>query len=501
MLTIPAIEIAQGKHRLYLTAIRGGDLRNWMEPKSGSSPIKADIWDKGERPEGYQRPPDKDRIADIANFLLGRRGIDSPIMPQSIFLNLRSDKFTFKTTNDEGLRQGLLRIPDEAVPLFEVDGQHRLRGLVEAITREEEERREKRLPDYEVPVVITTNFPAPDEALQFVAINTMQVKVKPDLVLRVLWKHHHEKIRIAEVFLKTKSWKIKAVDIVDAINRDPHSPFYLMIAPPSTPGRLKRDKLTTEAQFVDSLEALAQHERIFEAGFVGNLWKAIAYTYLSNVQPDRRRDYLLFQRSGLYVFNKIAPILAYYTQSSEGGCGAQELSHTVEKVKEDFPLSFWRKEGRAKNFNYRGGYNQLADQIIRKLVGCDLVRTRRRLPKALTTSTARLTTLRLFREFDRENVKKLGTRSAGVYVLLNLARLKAYVGFSGSGEKKDLRSRILDHIDENYQVFNHEQERNSEAASLLERSAWHALRDSGWSMVNKKHPERRGYDACPVCNH
>lgn len=163
----------------------------------------------------------------MAEFLRGKRGVD-PILPSSIVLNIRSSNprdVKFEPI-DQRRRFGLLTIDDRAGALWEVDGQHRLRGLAKAVNSM------GALSDYCLPLTILVGLQKPLEALQFVAINTTQTKVKPDLVLRILWKRYRDNARAAEQLLKGQTWKIEAINIVEALNSDKASPFFDCIAPP-----------------------------------------------------------------------------------------------------------------------------------------------------------------------------------------------------------------------------------------------------------------------------
>jgi len=120
----------QKEYTIYLTTATIEEIHKWF--KSGH--ISADIWKRGKL-EGYQRKPDDKRAKTIAEYLEGKLKIEETILPSSIILNIREKGCTefnaFKESKDKPTTElGTVSISDEALPLYEVDGQHRVRGLV-----------------------------------------------------------------------------------------------------------------------------------------------------------------------------------------------------------------------------------------------------------------------------------------------------------------------------------------------------------------------------------
>jgi len=477
----------------------GEDLLKLMEPSSGQSLVKADIWAKDDNPDGYQRKPEDERVKSISDFLLGKSGV-KPLLPQSIILNLRKSAIRFDPSGVRGLAPsfGILRIEDEAGALWEVDGQHRARGLCHAV------RRSEQLRDYHLPVTIVASLLRPDEALEFVAINTTQVKVKPDLVLRILWRQYREHARAAQRFLGRDVWKIDAVDIVDILNRDIESPFHGNIA---LPGTSVAGKLTSERTFVDSLEPLSIHRHLMNPRYVGDFWKAIATVYPKLVQEENILGYSLFKGVGLYTLHKVAPFAAHYSEAVEGDYRLRPLARTLLSALRPFPSAFWIKKGKVRDFNNRLGYNRLSDRIILGLLSMKPPRISNKLRAntRLESEVAKLVTLRNYHRFGEAEVKtpvKEGGgpyEGAGAYALVNLRKPSVYVGMSGVGYGEGLASRLTQHLKEDYDIFYWRRVGTSSMASALERASWHAFRDADWNLVNKQHPERREYMPCPVC--
>jgi DGQHR domain-containing protein len=135
MITLYGIRLDQKKNNIYLTTATVEQLTDWMD----ADRIRPDIW-KREWPEGYQRLPDKGRFKQIADYIEGKLKVEETLFPNSIILNLRQERAvefepysTQKHPKEKKKAQlGEIIIQDEVLPFFEVDGQHRIRGLIAA---------------------------------------------------------------------------------------------------------------------------------------------------------------------------------------------------------------------------------------------------------------------------------------------------------------------------------------------------------------------------------
>jgi hypothetical protein len=61
MITLQGMQLNQKGYILYLTSATVEELKNWFD----ADRVYTDIW-KREKPEGYQRIPDKERFMKIA---------------------------------------------------------------------------------------------------------------------------------------------------------------------------------------------------------------------------------------------------------------------------------------------------------------------------------------------------------------------------------------------------------------------------------------------------
>lgn len=486
---LPAFELSQMGKRIYLTYASAQKLSEWLSGKSAS--MIADIWDKETNPDGYQRKPDPEKIRSIEAFLKGRRGVE-PLMPASIVLNLRAQNVKFEVRDSEH-RYGVLKVEDEAGALWEVDGQHRLRGLAKALA-DARGAAQGKLRGYCLPLTVIVSLPKPDEALQFVAINTTQTKVNPGLSLRILWSRYKEKAQAADRFLKGQTWKIDAVDIVDALNRDHTSPFFDAIA---APGGSRKGKIVSEGMFVSSLEPLARfRDRLLNESFVKTYWKSIATVFPNACSPDKRMSYGVFRNVGPYVFHKIAPLVALWCEDQLAGSTTAELAEALTILRKQFSEKFWlRKGGKVGDYSSRRGYNTLAAKLTQVLLGVAPPRIPTIAPK-LEDRASSLLTLHLFREYTRSEVKKLAPDGPGACVFFRFKDNAVYVGM----DAENIQRRLLEHSKHEPNIFAF-RATGETSASELERYVWHAvIKANGWKVLNKRHPESHGGKRCAVCN-
>jgi len=129
---------------------------------------------------GYQRPVTPSRLRQLSTYLRREEGM----LPTSILLCIRQPhRAEFKASvgaNGKG-ETGTLTIEPE-VPLWVVDGQHRLYGLERALKKD----KAKWLADYPLPVVIVEGIDAYEEMRYFHVINTRHKGVPTDVVDRHL---------------------------------------------------------------------------------------------------------------------------------------------------------------------------------------------------------------------------------------------------------------------------------------------------------------------------
>ena len=145
---IIAHSMSHGNKELFLCALPGGILEDEYR-------VKADIHAASNK-EGYQREPTPTRFKEIGEYVAGENEVaqaTGPVMSQSLVLNSRK-ALAPRPLSLDGLVE--LDLGDDYV-LWEVDGQHRIGGIRDAIARQESIR-ERRFP-----VVLLNGFQRFDE--------------------------------------------------------------------------------------------------------------------------------------------------------------------------------------------------------------------------------------------------------------------------------------------------------------------------------------------------
>jgi len=275
MITLQGMRLNQKGYILYLTSATVEEIKKWFDAGN----VYTDIW-KREKQEGYQRMPNEKRFKEIAKYLEGDLGIEETLLPSSVILNIRQkgtinfDAFE-KSKSKKTIESGEILIDDEAMPFCEVDGQHRVRGLIEAY----KDLKEKKSGDFEeirsYPIPLTIiEVDRPTEAIQFVVINSTQKKVDPALALRILHKRYRDKGEQLEFFLKSKTWRLWAVEVCDGLNSSPDPSWCDKII---APGDERKGRIISEQNFVNTLETVyPKMERDEIKSYLPLYWKAIA---------------------------------------------------------------------------------------------------------------------------------------------------------------------------------------------------------------------------------
>lgn len=215
MLKIEAYKIKQKGKDIYLTSIGAGDLVAVCE---------TDRWSKG-RTEGYQRALAQPRVSRAARYLREEDGL----YPTSVLLNVRGD-LGFKPLNEVGnMERGILTIPDESLPLWVVDGQHRIESLRLIIPENPE------FENYAIPVSIFNLPNSFEEMRMFYIVNSRQRSVPTDLALHHLHRTIMEKgqYRVLPYEPEQRVFAAQSLDIVKVLNTDAASPWLGRVQAPN----------------------------------------------------------------------------------------------------------------------------------------------------------------------------------------------------------------------------------------------------------------------------
>ena len=501
MITLQGMRLNQKGYILYLTTATIEELENWFV----AGHICADIW-KGGVPEGYQRVPNKKRFKEIAAYLEGNLQIEETLLPSSLILNIRQkgaiEFEAFKeSTSKKTIEVGKILIHDEAIPFYEVDGQHRVRGLIEAYKELKEKKSDKfeEIKSYPVPLTIIEGLDRPAEAIQFVVINYTQKKVDPALVLRILHKRYRDKGEKLEFFLKGKTWRLWAVELCDVLNSDPNSPWCDKII---APGDERKGRVISDQNFVNTLETVyPKMERDEIKSYLPLYWKAIASLWQECV-GDNARKYSLQRTNGTSVFHWLFPFV-YFKSKSLGSVKLKTFIEILKPIRKKWLPSFWERGGEAKLYTSKGSQKELVDNMIAyTLPGKEFKLAKFKglegSKEAKTWDIAsKLFPLRLYHLFTSDKLSSIDAGATGVYVFYSFTKQKFYVGRSG---KADLKSRLQNHFqnkENEFHIFNYRLCKEPKEAHDLECALYHLLPEH--LRINKEHPRAFEGKKCPFC--
>jgi len=479
---LKAMKLVQQGTILYSTKLSATQIRELLENRQ----LIVDKYDPTDpETKGYQRGLEQSRVNDITKFLSSKVQILPPLLPGSLILNCRREEdIRFDEKNEE------LIVSDDAV-FHVVDGQHRVEGLARGAVQ-----------NYDLPVTIIEGLNIPQEAGQFLVINTKQKKVRPDLQLRILYHQDRENTRRLVEALRIDNWKLEALTLCIALNDRNESSWRNLIL---RPGERKEGqwKPITEANFVDSLRFFCARESPVnylrtddKERFLIKYWDTIRRHYEDAFKEDLGREYAICRGLGAGIFNTIAPII-YNIQSVRG----DNLNELIEQLAEQYPLKEWRRR-RGKMTKYGSGhkvYRSVAEDMIKTLIPLlDYIDASRmyRLEKRVSAQAHKNILQKannLLSPIYLRNASDLRDQdwsARACYSLVDLAddEISVYIGKS-----QNVRKRIRQHRDYNLYAFKPcGSDRESEN---LEMALYHIVRTR--VRENSVHPPPREY--CPFC--
>jgi DGQHR domain-containing protein len=502
MITLQGMRLNQKGYILYLTSATVEEIKKWFDAGN----IYADIW-KREKQEGYQRAPNEKRFKEIAKYLEGDLGIEETLLPSSLILNIRQkgtinfDAFE-KSKSKETIESGKILIDDEAMPFCEVDGQHRVRGLIEAYKelKEKQSAAFEEIRSYPVPLTII-EVDRPTEAIQFVVINSTQKKVDPALVLRILYKRYRDKSEeLEEFFLKGQTWRLWAVEVCNGLNSSPDPSWCDKII---APGDERKGRVISEQNFVNTLGTVySKIDRDAIKSYLPLYWKAISSLWQECIGENAVK-YSLQRTNGTSVFHWLFPFV-YFKSRSLGGVKLKTFIEILKPISKKLPPLFWVRGGGAKLYTSKASQQDLVDKMIAytfpkgkefklaKFKGLEGSK------EAKTWDIAsKLFPLRLYHLFTSDKLSSIDAVATGVYVFYSFTKQKFYVGRS---EKADLKSRLQNHFqnkENEFHIFNYRLCTEPKEAHDLECALYHLLPEH--LRINKEHPSAFADRKCPFC--
>ena len=279
---------------LYVTALPLKDLLGRFQ---------ADTY-RADNRRGYQRPVTPSRLRQISAYMRDEEGM----LPTSIVLCVRQPyrlDFEPAVGSNGGGETGLLRIGAD-IPLWIVDGQHRLYGLQRALTHD----KAKWLADYPLPVVIVEGIDAYEEMRYFHVINTRHKGVPTDVVDRhLLSMREEEGAALLERQGERDYQRARATMLTDVLNISPDSPWRGMIRMPGE--QLRPEHMMKQHSMVSSLEPVVNDGIVKrlnddEAGkLLLNYWNAAKDRWGSSFEEPK--EYVLQKTLGAGALHQIFP--------------------------------------------------------------------------------------------------------------------------------------------------------------------------------------------------
>jgi DGQHR domain-containing protein len=230
--TTPCIHLSQGTHGFYLTKLKASVLA-----KISYASVRRLHTEEG----AVQRILDQRRIVEIKKFAL-----DAPHFPSCIILNW-TDNDSLRIEQDE------LSFKPAERQAQQVDGQHRVEGLREAIKDKPE------LGDLEIPVAIYVGLNTQECADLFLSINAKQRPVARTLVTDLF--------SVASSNLVDPG-AARARDIAESLDTDPDSPYFNLVRGPNTPRGTMGVPIST---VVDNLKPIVQQGGILVSAGLAEL--------------------------------------------------------------------------------------------------------------------------------------------------------------------------------------------------------------------------------------
>lgn len=298
-ITRAAAKIKQGKLTIYSTSLFVSDL---ME----NNFFQIDRLDASANSEkGYQRVLDERRKKKFADYLVNAWNEGDAFLPTSVFLatdkNIDYDEKTHTISFDT----------DNIGSFNVVDGQHRIAGLIEAVSKVPELR------DFQIPVNIAINLDEISQMCHFLIVNSTQKAVDSAIVqqihARLTNMIEFEKIPTLPKWIQrqvSKGEDRDALVITEYLNNDDDSPWknkILMANAQTKQFTIKQNSFVSSVKkyILSSNNPIMRTDDISKRNkILKNYWKAISNILNENLVLD---DSALFKTIGLDLFNQVSP--------------------------------------------------------------------------------------------------------------------------------------------------------------------------------------------------
>lgn len=330
--------------------------------------FKVNWWERekmGTKKQGYQRKPTENRKKKIAKYL---EKCMSPIFPTNLLINSR-EKLNFSSEGKSNFGTLVL----DNYPLWIVDGQTRIEGFRYAF----EELKLKKILEYELPIIVLSNFPLIDELEQFFILNSTQKRVSTDLAQRLKLELATENPKEYESLGIGENWELTALKTVDLLNTKSESIWCGRIRLPNT--QKSPIDIISQNSFVKSLKPLYKEGGILDLAekkkpddvynLLNNYWLA-----LKRIFPDAfeiPRDYVIQKTPGIFSLHDLATKVFGNLFSKRKEFTENNIYDALIKVFSDdrYNDHYWQKDnfGGAAQAGSMKGFGRLAEEFKNKI--------------------------------------------------------------------------------------------------------------------------------------
>lgn len=370
-LTLPAVALTQDRHRIFLTAIRAGDLQDYTRIDHFKPALPMN-----DPKQGYQRAEDSPRIKKLGNWL--RKQLDESrgvLMPTAILASTRDAKLTY----DPERRSVTLH---NDAKLWVVDGQHRRAGLNYAI----HEKGRDDLRSFEVPLVIVEDLSREEEMTQFAVVNGNQKGVRTDLVNMILTQLTSS--RGDEAIEERDQWRVVVSRTVTALNQATGGPWEDLIVMPNEKGWSSKEveehpsrehqRVVRATSFMTSLRPIYDYlnASFFAAEDISTAQRAERLATIVSAFWEAIRDLnpKPFEEAGLYVLQKTPGAFALHRlcarlmptmHLARREWDRENFRIMLEPIAEISDPTYWdAKSGEASKYGSMKGFAELADNLM-----------------------------------------------------------------------------------------------------------------------------------------
>jgi DGQHR domain-containing protein len=356
-----AIRFIQNRHVFYSVVIPAAKL---------AEIAKVDVWDPNNPTSGYQRLPSESRKREIGQYAIK----PDSIMPVGGLLNARDSdgadggkygsKLKFEEEWKDGdISFGKLTIPNEALPLYIVDMQHRIGGYEWAIHQEGGEKLEK----FPLVATIADGLSKMEEVDQFDLINTTQKKIRTDLARRLKSIQVTDVDHMLALDKRGKLWEAKGPVIAEKLNTS-NGPWLGKILPPNKSKADQQTMVVRETSFVTSLKPILQTPYFIRqkeeaaAELINRYWIAIQKVWPEAFEnPDA---YVIQKSPGVFSLNELAPEV-FEMVRDQGDITVNNIFKVVKSLSEIGQSDYWETKNSdgAASYGNMQGFRFLASEL------------------------------------------------------------------------------------------------------------------------------------------